>query len=383
MLLKNLFTSLSKDSPVFTTGAVMVGTMLWLLVFEVVLYLAIPYHSPPAAPNALQKYLEYGRSVEGKIRRLVGPTEEKTIPVTMTGWLDPTRWQTKPSQPKVQGGLLIAIYGMSFTQHVGMALEKVNPQVTVRFAGGPGVPPSHSYKLYQLDRGRHSAPVIALGISASSISGMTTFTGLNQKFEYPLPYTYPRYHKVGDHIEEIWPAIRTMDDFRRVLNDPIWWKKYIQELQAEDSYYRPFLFSENVMDNFVIFRFLRRSWSKRVAQEIKNSIYNPRQGFNENSEVIQTLRWIIKEFTHQVRSDGQLPLLMLFNNRGYADHLYQALAKTIAENDIPTLNSHTLVPADNPKSLARDGYHFSREVNRQFAEEVLRIIQQRRGQAGF
>ncbi len=383
MLLKNLFTSLSKDSPVLTTGAVIGGIVLWLLIFELVLYLVVRYHSPPAAPNALQKYLEYGRSVEGKIRRMVGPTEKTTIPITMTGWLDPTCWQTKPSQPKVQGGLLIAIYGMSFAQQVGMALEKINPQVTVRFAGGPGAPPSHAYKLYQLDRGRHSAPVIALGISAANISGMTTVTGLNKKFEYPLPYTYPRYHQVGDHIEEIWPAIRTMDDFRRVLTDPVGWEKYVQYLQAEDSYYHPFLFAENVMDDFVILRFLRRSWAKRVAQEVKNRIYSPRRGFNENSEVIQTLRWIIKEFTHQVRSNGQLPLLMLFNNSGYADHLYQALAKTITENDIPTLNSHTLAPADNPKNLARDGYHFSREVNRRFAEEILRIIQQRRSSAKF
>ena len=131
MQLKNLFTSISSSkhspsqhSPIFTTATVLVGTVLWLLIFELVLFLAVPYHSPPAEPNALQKYLEYGRSVEGKIRRMVGPTDETTIPVTMTGWLNPaSRWQTKPALPKDPEGLLIAIYGMSFAQHVGAALE--------------------------------------------------------------------------------------------------------------------------------------------------------------------------------------------------------------------------------------------------------------------
>ncbi len=379
MPLKNLFTSPSKDSPVLTTATVLGGTLLWLLIFEIILYLAVPYRLPPAEPNALQRYLEYGRSVEGKIRRMVGPTDETTIPVTLTGWLDSTRWQTKPTLPKTPDGLLVAMYGMSFVQHLGIALEKVAPQVTVRFLGGPAAPPNHSYKLYQLDRGRHSAQVVVMGISSSNVLGMTTITGLNQEFEYPLPYTYPRYHQVGDHIEEVWPTIRTVDDFRRVLHDPVLWEKYVQELRTEDSYYHPFLFSENVMDDFVLLRFLRRSWAKKVAREVKSGIYHPQRGFNENAEVIHTLRWIVTEFVHQVRNDGQIPLLLLFNIRGYADHLYQALAKTIVENDIPTLSSHTLAPADNPKNTARDGFHFSHEVNRRFAEEVLKIIQQRRG----
>jgi hypothetical protein len=149
-------------------------------------------------------------------------------------------------------------------------------------------------------------------------------------------------------------------------------------MQAEDSFYQPFLFYENFMDDFAILRFLRRSWAGRQAREVRSSFYGS-HGFIENSEVIQALRLIIKEFARQVTTDGQLPVVMLFNNRGYSDHLYRVLADTLKEANIPTMSSHTLAPADDPKNIAPDGFHFSRAVNKQFATEVLKIIKERKG----
>jgi hypothetical protein len=274
---------------------------------------------------------------------------------------------------------------MSLAQHMGWALDKIEePPVTVRFLGGPGAPPNHSFKTYQMDRGRHTAGVVIFGIAAGSLKGMTTFTSLNKAFEYPLPYTYPKYRKVGDRLEEIWPKVRTMTDFRRVLNDEMLWKDYVREMQAEDSYYHPFIFYENVMDNFVIFRFIRRSWAKKHANSVKDSIYGVlqgfgsnqifSQGFKENSEVVQTLRLMVKEFSRQARNDGKLPIIVLFNNRGYSNHLTQALAKNLQEADIPFVDSHTIAPSDDPKNLASDNFHFSKEVDKQLAQAVLDII---------
>ncbi|MEK8019056.1 MAG: hypothetical protein VSS75_019475 [Candidatus Parabeggiatoa sp.] len=384
MQLKTLFTSLSNASPWVTTVSIILWVVLWLLIFEIVLY-AVPYNPPNKFPNAIQKYLEYGRSVEGKLRGMIGSTNETTRP--LAGWLEPEgkRWKTQPTKPKRSGGLLIAIYGMSHAQHMGWALDKIEePPVTVRFLGGPVAPPSHSYKAYQIDRGRHTAQVVILGISASSLVGMTTFTTLNKAFERPLPYTYPKYRQVDDQLEEFWPSMRTMADLRRALNDETLWKQYIEELKAEDSYYRPFLFHQNWMDHFVISRFIRRSWSKRLSLDILESIYKVstgiganqaiQQGFNEDSEVIQTLRFILKEFARQVRRDKQLPIVVLFNSIGYRNHLTQVLEGTLKEDNIAFLDSHAIAPSDDPKNIAPDKFHFSEEVDQQFAQAILKII---------
>ena len=367
----------SKHSPLWTTLSVLSWMVLWLLIFELLLYLVIPPAPATVKSNQLQRYLEYGRSVEGKIRQMIGPSDKTTIPVTLAGWIDPERkrWKTVPMHPEKPDGLLIAIYGMSHAQHMGWALDKIEePPVTVRFLGGPGAPPNHSFKTYQMDRGRHTAGVVIFGIAAGSLKGMTTFTSLNQAFEYPLPYTYPKYRKVGNNLKEIWPQVRTMTDFRRVLNDEMLWNDYVREMQAEDSYYHPFIFYENFMDNFVIFRFIRRSWAKKHARSVKDNIYEVSQGFKEGSEMLQALRLMVKEFARQVRNDGKLPIVVLFNNRGYSNHLTQALAKKLQEADIPFVDSHTSAPSDDPKNLASDNFHFSKEVDKQLAQAALEII---------
>jgi hypothetical protein len=387
MLLKNLFILPSNSSPLTQSLTVLFWVVLWLLVFEMVLSL-VPYNPPYKYPNAAQRYLEYGRSVEGKIRRMIGQTDETTVPVALAGWLDPQRerWEKVPTKPTSDKGLLIAIYGMSFAQHVGWALDKITePPVTVRFLGGPGAPPNHAYATYQLDKGRHQARVIILGITAGGLVGMTTFTSMNKAFEYPLPYTYPKYRQVGDQLETFWPSVRTIDDLRQALQDQALWEKYVQEMVAEDSYYHPLLFHENVFDHLAIFRFLRRAWAKRFAHNLKNRHYEVAQGFGDRnfisqgfeqeSQLINTLKLMVKEFARQVREEGKLPILMLFNNRGYNDHLYQALASTIAEANIPTMNSHAIAPSDDPKNIAPDNYHYSKAVNQRFAQAIMEMIQ--------
>ncbi len=347
--------------------------VLWLLIFELLLYIAVPPVPATVKPNQLQRYFEYGRSVEGKMYKMIAPTDEATAPVALAGWLEPSRWHTKPSRPKTAEDLLIAIYGMSFAKHLGKALVKLEPRITMRFIGGPGAPPNHTYTAFLLDRKQHSAQVVAMGILASSVVGMTTITGMNKAFEHPAPFTFPKYRRVeNDQLEPIWPKVRHLTDLRRFLNDKTLWEDYIQQLQALDSYYDPFLFNHNLTDYFASIRFMRRSYAKRHARFVSKTLHGP-QGFFEHSEEIQVLRLIIKDFARQVRSNGQLPILMLFNNRGYSDHLYQTLAETIAETNIPTMSSHTIAPTNDPNNFLPDG-HFSHDVDKQLARAVLDII---------
>ncbi len=369
MQLKNLFISLSNSL------LILLWVVVWLIVFELAILL-IPYQPPLEKPNSAQRYLEYGRSVEGKLRNMIGSTDETTVPVTLAGWLDPERerWDSIPNKPDTPNGQLIAIYGMSYAQHLGLALEKKAADTTVRFLGGPGAPPNHAYTTYLLDRGRHQAQTVLLGVTASGLVGMTTFTSLNKTFEYPLPYTYPKYHVKEGQLAAFWPSVRTIDDLRQVLQYEDRWQDYVAELAAEDSYYHPFLFHENIFDHAAILRFVRRAWAKRHARSIREDLYSPYRGFNEHSEVILSLRLIIQAFAKQAKADGQLPIVLVFNTIGYRDHLYRALAKTFEEQNILAMNSQLFAPADDPKNIAPDGHHFSKAANLRFAEAIINMI---------
>ncbi|OQW87356.1 MAG: hypothetical protein BWK78_09230 [Thiotrichaceae bacterium IS1] len=319
-------------------------------------------------------YLEYGRSVEGKIRRMVGKTDDTTAFVTTIGWLERgDADDNKLTEVTTPSNTLVAIYGMSFAQHISEQLSKLSSSIEIRFLGGPSAPPNHSYALYQLGRGKHKAKVVAWGILASSVVGMTTMTSLNKSFEYPSPYTYPKYRVVNSDLQVQYPPITSMADFRATLSDQKKWSNYVDYLKTEDSYYQPFLFHESFIDNLATVRFFRRSLSNRYNKKVIASIYQSDTGFRPDTVEIKALQMMVAEFARQVREDNQLPLLMLFNNQGYSDHLYQTLSDVILKYKIPTMSSHNIVATDNPKNFMADG-HFTPSADRKMAEETLKII---------
>jgi len=164
-----------------------------------------------------------------------------------------------------------------------------------------------------------------------------------------------------------------MADFRATLYDRDKWSKYINYLQTEDSYYQPFLFHESFLDYFATVRFFRRSLSNRYNKKVVASVYQADSGFRSETIEIKALRMMVAEFSRQVQEDGQLPLLMLFNNQGYSDHLYRALSDIILKYRIPTMSSHYIASANDPKNFMTDG-HFVPSVDRKMAEKVLELI---------
>lgn len=365
--------SISFSKPaIITTLLILAWILIWLVIFDLIIFFAVPPASVLVEPNKLQKYFEYGRSVEGKLFNMIGPTDETTTPIAQIGWLTPERWQDRPNAPETPDSLLIANYGMSFAQHVGRVLAE-EPYITVRFIGGPAAPPNHTYAAFLLDE-QSQAEVVLMGIQASSVVEMRTNTSMNSAFEHPLPFTYPKYHLTAQGFKAVWPPVRDLATLRQVMNDSARWQAYVQQLKREDSFYDPFLFHHNIADYSALVRFARRAWSKNVNDRVLEAIYGP-DGFDKTSEVIKVLQLMVIDFAERVRSQGRLPILMLFNTRGYADHLYRALAETISAHHIPTMSTHTLAPADEPRHFLGDG-HFNYKANKQFAQVILTLITQ-------
>jgi len=349
--------------------------LFFLFVFDVSINFLFPYPSDPrvTSPGQLKTYFEYGRSVEGKLSRMVGPTDESSSLIAQAGWLDPELWKklNLPVSRAPGKDLLIAIYGMSFSQQVGAAMAAKDSKLTIRSVGGPAAPPNYSFAAYNLDRGRHQADVVMLGVLASSVKAIRTMNGMTWQFEAPAPYTYPRYFVEEGNLKAIWPKLLSLAQLRAALHDKQQWNAYVTQLREYDQFFNSFLFKRNLLDRSVIVRLIRRAWAQRYQMMITNQSHGP-AGFNPKLE-IPVLRAIVAKFAATARGDGKMPTVLIFNDQGYDDHLFQALKPTLENASIPYVSTHNIAPATDLKNFVGDG-HFTPSVNKLIAEAALKLL---------
>ncbi len=353
-------------------------TLFFLLILDYSINLFFPYPADPLAQphNPFQVYFEYGRSVEGKLSHMLGPTDEQSSAITQSGWLNQERWQNSsfPTRPEPGDDLLMAVYGMSFSEHVAKEVNALDSKITTRIIGGPSAPPNFSYAAYLLDREAHQANIVVLGILASSVKGLRTLNGMTWQFEVPAPYSYPRYKLEDGKLKATMPKINSLAELRTAFHQPTLWHDYVKQLQENDEYYSPFLFSHNFLDNSAIIRMARRAFAQRHQENLASQVYSKKDGFNPEVDV-PVLRAIATEFAATVKADGKLPILLLFNDKGHADHLYQALKPTLESNSIPFISTHTIAPAADLRNFVADG-HFNKSVDQKIGQAMLSLINQ-------
>ena len=268
--------------------------------------------------------------------------------------------------------MLVAIYGSSFAQDVGRAMASMEPDLAVRFVGGPAAPVSHSYTAYMLDRNQYEGQVVVMGILASSVRGLRTMTGLTWMFERPCPYTYPRYVITDGTLRAIWPSIRTLPDMRGAESDEARWSSFTKDLQRWDDYYDPVLFREGLLDSSIIARLARRAWGQRHEKRLTDDVHDS-SGFKLDTSTKTLLRAIVSEFIREVRGDGRIPVALLLEDQGYGGHLVALLTPLLREECVWTVSSDSIVSASDPKNFVPDG-HFTESATRQVSEVTMRVI---------
>lgn len=349
--------------------------VLFLVMFDVAINLRFPYPSDPQAtsPGQLNTYFEYGRSVEGKLTRMLGATDESSVPLAQAGWLDLESWKklNLPVSRPPGKDLLVAMYGMSFSHHVGEVMEAMDSKLAVRLIGGPAAPPNHSFAAYNIDRGNHQADVVVLGVLASSVKALRTMNGMTWQFEGPAPYTYPRYFLDGGKLKAVWPKVQSLAQFRAAFHDKQQWDAFVNQMQQHDGFYNSFLFDHNWLDNSVLVRMMRRAFAQRHQMTIGNEVYSS-AGFNAESD-ISVLRAMVSEFAATAKQDGKLPVVLVINDRGYDDDLFQVLKPTLEKNSIPYVSTHSIAPATDVRNFIGDG-HFIESANKSIATAVLKLI---------
>ena len=351
-------------------------TILWLVVIDIAVNVVFRYPSVASKrrPNAFQGYFEYGRSVEGKLARMVGPTKETSSKLVSCGWLTPETYAEQPPRAVEAGGLLVALYGSSFVYMAGEQLPVLDPTITVRLVSAPGAPVGQSYAAYLMDRDWQEAEVVVLGILASLVRSIPTMTYMTWGFDGALPYTYPRFSCHGDVLEEIWPVIRDEAGLREGLQDPVMWSAFLAQLKEHDAFYSPVLFRGRWADASACVRLVRRAWAKHCEKSFEHGIMDG-SGFVQDSEPVVTLNAIIASFAASARSDGRLPIVLLVHDFGYGDYLYRAVEKTVQLYSIVTVSTHWICSAADPTNYdPADGGHFTKEANSLVAKSILDTI---------
>ncbi len=359
----------------------------WALAFlaaaDVGLNLAFPPPPPAVPPDRVPRYavrafLNYGRSTAGKLAHMVRPTDAASAPLVPVGWVEHGALTPNRIGPAAGGPprLRVAVFGMSFSNHISSAMARLDPAVAVAQYAGPSAPPNHSFALYrQVRRLGPAAPpadAVVLGILASSVKGMLTQTGSTWLFASPAPYCYPRYTlgPTGQLVER-WPSVRTEADLRAALADPAAMAAFRLSLSAADRYYDPFTFGGTWLDCSALARMVRRAYADHRAAAVSAHV-ETKDGFTtDDPDVGPTLRAMCREFAATARADGRRPLVLLIQDQGSRDHLYRLLAPGLAADGVPSLSTHDLVDTADRTNFIPGDQHFTPANDDRIARAVL------------
>jgi hypothetical protein len=360
-------------SALATIGATIV--LLLALDFAVGAVVGVPYGAHPAGSGALARYLDYGRSTEGKVRLMLGLDGTKPHPLADSGWIAPREGQ--PQKPGVGQDLLIAGYGMSFTANILYRMQDADPRTAVRFAGGPGATLSHSYAMYSADREHHNARVVVLGVLASSLPGLVTISHMTWNFEGPSPHFYPRF-RVTDHgLSAHAPSVGSLAELQAAARNPSQWNQLLAEIAANDAFYDPLVFRATVLDESVLTRLARRGWGQRSKREMLARLHRA-DGFTNELQLVDLAQALVKRFIVQAQQDGKLAVVLAIHDRGYADHLHKVLAPAVDNTGAVYLSTHETASAADGSNFQRDG-HFVPAKDRLMARKLALLIDARLG----
>lgn len=330
--------------------------LLWLAAIDVGANLAFAYPADvrDVNPGRLQLFFDYGRSMEGRLRRMTKADPAQTAPITLAGWYQPLHAVDRPAKP---GGTLVTVYGMSHAVRLAEALQRVSPRYSTRSVGAPGATTNWSFGAFRRDRDRGASRVVVLAIMSSTLPNITSMTPMTWNISFPLPYTQDRYVLTGDRLGVVKPPYDSFEGYVATLHDPAKWAAARALFKRYDPSYDSFLLEATPLDRSTLVRMARRAWSNRRDRDAAGDVLTAR-GFNADSEAVKVANAIVASFAAQARGAGLVPVIYIVNNYGYGDQLHRALQATLDRDAIPYLSSDTVVNPNDPSNYLPDT-HFT------------------------
>lgn len=352
---------------------------LWIVFYLTIMDIAVnfifrfPIHPQNNSPSFLQEYFEYGRSVEGKLERMMRNANAEENGILGYGWIQNKSYESLPKKAG-ENQILVAVYGMSHAKILGETIAKVDSKYLIRNIAAPGAPASWSFAAYQADKDCHEAKVVILGIMTDNVPYLGATAGTTSYFDMSHPYTFPRYFVEDGKLKQVYPPFFTSEGFREYFYDRKKWEEYRDWLAKNDKFYDPFLFKRSLTDASALLRVLRRAYAEKIREKRVSQVYT-KDGFNFNSQEVLALHGIVKAFAQSSREQKRVPIIYIVNNQGRGDHLYRVLKPVLDGNNIPFLSSHIICPPDDPRVFLGTNSHFTPSKDLELAREVIKIIE--------
>lgn len=320
----------------------------------------------------LQRYLNYGESIEAKLDRAVGGPGEEAIGVVRSGWV-PT--ELYPPGPDWQeGGTRVAVYGMSFARRIAYEMKDLDPTLATVRRSGPAAPLSHSYALIEADPVRPEADLVVLGILSSSIPYLQALSGLGFTLENPAPYTFPKFILSKGELVRRDPVIRSRDEFFAAYRDRSpRWQEHLAELRRHDAYWDSFLFEHSIADRSVLAKFVRRAWSARNIDRRRAAVYSAESGYDVDHPSIAAVPLLLRSIRDMCLRDGQQLTVVLLHELGEPGHLARWLRPHLEGMGVEVISSTDFFSSLDASNFEPDG-HYVPARDRELARAVIASI---------
>lgn len=352
------------------------ATFGWTIAFLVALDFAIgalfPYPQDPREtnPGAVAMFFDYGRSMEGRLRRATRSDPAQSAPITQAGWYDPLVATTRPDKPD---GVEVTFYGMSHAMRLAEAVQETSPRLSARTVGAPGATANWAYGAFLRDQGRSDSKVAVLAIMSSTLPMITSPAPMNWNSSFALPYTADRFVLENGELRQIKPPYDSFAEYARALEDPAAWDAASSAFARTDPFYDPWLLRETWLDNSTLVRMARRAWAQSRDRGMRDGVIDAR-GYDADSEAVRVANAMVADFARQARARGQIPVVYVVDSFGFGDQLSRALAATLRRDRIAHLATHTVV---DPRAAA--GYlpdsHFTDANERRLARAMDQVIE--------
>jgi hypothetical protein len=372
----NSFTSSSdriSNRPIISAVLVSASVLISLLLIDLAIniFLAYPTDRKVLNPPHLRLYFEYGRSTEGQLARMTRPDPDETAPITLAGWYQPLKIDQYPSGPQ---DTIVTVYGMSHAVRLGRALLRVSHHFVPRIIGAPGAPANWSYGAFLRDPGLGKSRAVVLAFMSETLPMITTLSGMTRSPDLPEPYTSDRFFLKGDELKAVHPPYESFQQYVTTFYDPKKWSYALQVFAKYDTMYSHIMVHRNILDHSALFRLIRRAYGQRLIREARRNVLYE-NGFNPNSEQVKVARAIVEQFAQQARARGIVPVVFIVNNLGFSDYMFQALRPALEAENVPYLNSASIVSPDDPRGYLPDS-HFTSQNDEKLAMALIKIIEQ-------
>ena len=127
---------------------VLYWSLICLIFLDVLVGVAFQYPKNPRElnPGKLALFFDYGRSMEGRLKRATRVNRNETAPITLSGWYDPLEVVERPVKAN---GEVITVYGMSHAVLLADAVQAESNKYSVRSVGAPGATTNWAYGAFR------------------------------------------------------------------------------------------------------------------------------------------------------------------------------------------------------------------------------------------